>query len=287
MKALQSIIKPLPQWLILGLLLILQSAQAEIRVTYYVPGPDGSPIAATDEQGNVKWVKHYRSFGEEIEQGPAYRHNRISYTGHVKDRGTGLVYMGARYYNPVIGRIYGVDPAAVIPGDPRTFNRYAYAHNNPYRYIDPDGRWLEDVFIGIPSVGIGVYSLYNNVKDGNYTAAGVDVAGIGVDVGAIFAPAVPGGAGLAIKASREGAKKATKSATELSKSAQKGIRSLEKRVVEHEKKLADFKANPTVRPGMEGQPESVIKAAQESRIRHLEKEIQTFKENIEKLKGGQ
>ena len=38
---------------------------------------------------------------------------------------------------------------------------------------------------------------------------------------------------------------------------------------------------------MEGQPESVVKAAQESRIRHLEKEIQTFRENIEKLKGGQ
>lgn len=37
---------------------------------------------------------------------------------------------------------------------------------------------------------------------------------------------------------------------------------------------------------MEGQPESVIKAAQESRIRHLEKEVKTFRENIEKLNGG-
>ena len=45
-------------------------------------------------------------------------------------------------------------------------------------------------------------------------------------------------------------------------------------------------ANPAVRPGMEGQPKEVIEAAQQSRIRHLEKEIQTFKENIEKLTGG-
>lgn len=80
---------------------------------------------------------------------------------------------------------------------------------------------------------------------------------------------------------------AAKGTKELTKSAEKGIRSLEKRIAEHHEKLADFKANPTVRLGMEGQPESVIKAAQESRIRHLEKEIQTFKENIEKLKGGQ
>lgn len=74
---------------------------------------------------------------------------------------------------------------------------------------------------------------------------------------------------------------------ELTKEAQKGIRSLEKRIAEHEKKLADFNENPTVRPGMEGQSESTIKKAQESRVRHLEKEIQTFRENIEKLKGGQ
>ncbi|MEX3012465.1 hypothetical protein AB3538_07050 [Acinetobacter baumannii] len=35
---------------------------------------------------------------------------------------------------------------------------------------------------------------------------------------------------------------------------------------------------------MEGQPVSVIKAAQEARIRHLEKEIQTFKENIKNFR---
>lgn len=71
------------------------------------------------------------------------------------------------------------------------------------------------------------------------------------------------------------------------KEAQAGIRFLEKRIAEHEKKLADFKANPTVRPGMENQPKEVIEAAQKSRIRHLEGEIQTFKENIEKLKSGE
>jgi hypothetical protein len=72
-------------------------------------------------------------------------------------------------------------------------------------------------------------------------------------------------------------------AKSLSTSAQKGIRSLEKRIVEHEKKLADFKANPTVRPGMEGQPQKAIENAQQSRIRHLEKEIDTFINNIKKL----
>jgi RHS repeat-associated protein len=74
---------------------------------------------------------------------------------------------------------------------------------------------------------------------------------------------------------------------ELSREAQRGIRSLEKRIAEHQAKLAHFKANPTVRPGMEGQPKKVIDAAQQSRIRHLQKEIQTFKNNIEKLRRGE
>jgi len=34
----------------------------------------------------------------------------------------------------------GMDPAGVDPNDPRTFNRFAYANNNPYKYVDPDGR---------------------------------------------------------------------------------------------------------------------------------------------------
>ncbi|WP_232463855.1 hypothetical protein [Methylovulum psychrotolerans] len=72
----------------------------------------------------------------------------------------------------------------------------------------------------------------------------------------------------------------------LGKQAEKGIRSLEKRIAEHEQKLNDFKANPTVRPGMEGQPQEVIEAAQQARINHLEKEIQTFKNNIDKLTNG-
>ncbi|MEC8926136.1 MAG: RHS repeat-associated core domain-containing protein, partial [Pseudomonadota bacterium] len=59
------------------------------------------------------------------------------YTGHVGDN-TGLVYMQARYYDPVIGRFYSNDPIGFR--DVHSFNRYAYANNNPYKYTDPDGR---------------------------------------------------------------------------------------------------------------------------------------------------
>ena len=73
---------------------------------------------------------------------------------------------------------------------------------------------------------------------------------------------------------------------ELSAEKQRAIRSLEKRIEEHEKKLADFKANPTVRPGMENQPQSVIDKQWNARINHLETEIRTFKNNIGKIREG-
>ena len=37
-------------------------------------------------------------------------------------------------------RFIQVDPAPVEPNNIHSFNRYAYGNNNPYKYVDPDGR---------------------------------------------------------------------------------------------------------------------------------------------------
>jgi RHS repeat-associated protein len=68
------------------------------------------------------------------------------YTGHVEDHDLKLTYMQQRYYDPVIGRFYSNDPVGFSADKPMMFNRYAYANNNPYRYIDPDGRKPGDAF---------------------------------------------------------------------------------------------------------------------------------------------
>jgi RHS repeat-associated protein len=57
----------------------------------------------------------------------------------VADAASGLMYMQQRYYDPVIGRFLSTDPDPVN-GLGTNFNRYAYVGNNPYRYVDPDGR---------------------------------------------------------------------------------------------------------------------------------------------------
>lgn len=48
--------------------------------------------------------------------------------------------MQQRYYDPIIGRFYSNDPVGFKTSNPMMFNRYAYANNNPYKYVDPDGR---------------------------------------------------------------------------------------------------------------------------------------------------
>ena len=44
------------------------------------------------------------------------------------------------------GRFLSIDPVVTDANTGSSFNRYAYAKNNPYIYVDPDGR--RDIYIG-------------------------------------------------------------------------------------------------------------------------------------------
>ena len=51
---------------------------------------------------------------------------------------TGLVAIGARYYDPALGRFISVDPVMDL-ADPQQWHGYAYANNNPVTWSDPTG----------------------------------------------------------------------------------------------------------------------------------------------------
>jgi RHS repeat-associated protein len=88
----------------------------------------------------VIWRERYEPYGDRIDEPPAAQTNTRWHTGHVQDPDTGLVYAGARYYDPTLGRFLSIDPAGPNPNNLHSINRYAYGNNNPYRYVDPDGR---------------------------------------------------------------------------------------------------------------------------------------------------
>lgn len=63
------------------------------------------------------------------------------YTGKERDSESGLDNFGKRYDSSSMGRF--MTPDAFYKdshvGDPQSWNEYAYARNNPLRYVDPTG----------------------------------------------------------------------------------------------------------------------------------------------------
>lgn len=64
----------------------------------------------------------------------------VTFAGEITDSPTGLVYLGARYYDPTIGRFCALDPELGRLSMPQTMNRYVYCVNNPLIFCDPSGR---------------------------------------------------------------------------------------------------------------------------------------------------
>ncbi|MGW0120201.1 polymorphic toxin-type HINT domain-containing protein [Streptomyces sp. NPDC003327] len=65
------------------------------------------------------------------------------FVGGTKDLDTGLTHIGAREYDPNLGRFISVDPLLEIE-KLQTLTGYSYAANNPVTFSDPTGLGLDD-----------------------------------------------------------------------------------------------------------------------------------------------
>ena len=106
-------------------------------VSYYHTDRLGSVRAMTDASGTLVGDRHdYAPFGEDTAPVPG---NPMRFGGKQLDAETALHYFEARYYRQTWGRFTQVDPASGWASDPQSWNRYAYARNNPLKYVDPTG----------------------------------------------------------------------------------------------------------------------------------------------------
>lgn len=102
-----------------------------------------------------------------------------------------------------------------------------------------------------------------------------------------------GGVGKSIlnSASNFFAKGATKTGASLTKSQLKSISSLESQIATHQTKLAEYIKNPIKfdnKGFLKNAPNDAVRQKIiQSRINHLNQEIKTFKNNIQKIRNGQ
>lgn len=117
----------------------------------------GSTEVVTDDVGVVVSRFSYDAWGERRDAGtwavaltpiydPLYS-NPKNFTGHQGLDDIGLVHMGGRVYDPVLGRCLSADPVAQAPELSQSHNRYSYVMNNPLSMTDPTGySWLSSFF---------------------------------------------------------------------------------------------------------------------------------------------
>ena len=173
-----------------------------IGALLYVKDYLGSVRAVVNVRtGDVYKASKYLAYGSELSvpQMPASSLPsnfsltlRAGYTGQEDqdvDFGTGLTDFGARQYSPALRRWLTPDP---LSEQAYGTSPYAFCNSNPVNYVDVDGEF-PDLVWDLASIGLGVKSLVENVRDGNTRAAIGDGLGIAVDVLAAAVPVLPSG----------------------------------------------------------------------------------------------
>jgi RHS repeat-associated protein len=122
------------------------------KVTHAHPDPSGSPAMLSDASGLVAAREHYRPYGDKLFS--PNTNESAGFANKAFDASTNLSYMSARYYNPTLGRFISPDPVHFVEGNIHSFNRYAYANNNPMRYIDPTGMFTEETAKEADKMGV-------------------------------------------------------------------------------------------------------------------------------------
>jgi len=124
--------------------------QDESKSLWYVSGHLGGTNLLLDDSGQMASEVIYYPYGltrYTMNEKPI----RYRFTGKELDA-SDLYYYGARFYDPVATSFLSVDPLWLHTSQrgvarPEYLHSYAYANNNPQRYVDPDGRVATAVVI--------------------------------------------------------------------------------------------------------------------------------------------
>ncbi len=149
----------------------------------------GSVIGIIDEHGEMCYEAKYDAWGnQEVVR------NDIGfirgYTGHEEMPEFGLVNMNARLYDPMLGRFLSPDDFVQMPENSQNFNRYAYCLNNPLKYSDPSGNFIQWPLVALAAWQAGMTSWANGDSFMSGAAQGAAVSivsqGFAYGIGSAF-----------------------------------------------------------------------------------------------------
>ena len=174
----------------------------ETTLTYYHLG---SWTTITDAEGNLEQEASFDAWGnirsasdwtspmsEKLLFDRGYTgHEHLYFYGRMPGSNPStdlsLINMNGRMYDPIMSSFLSVDNYVQCPENSQNFNRYAYCLNNPLKYTDPDGEWVQYVVGGL----LGAFNGYSIGKAAGLTgwdlawstvggaAVGAATAGIG------------------------------------------------------------------------------------------------------------
>ncbi|MFD0782360.1 RHS repeat domain-containing protein [Micromonospora azadirachtae] len=105
-------------------------------VTWLFTDRQGTQHTSVNATTQALTTRRQTPFGSPRGADPVWA-NPKGFVGGDKDL-NGLTHLGARDYDPILGRFISVDPLQDLT-DPQQWNGYAYAHNSPVTSSDPSG----------------------------------------------------------------------------------------------------------------------------------------------------
>ena len=150
---------------------LIASVDREGKTLFYHFDQAGNTLALTGGDGEVVASYAYSPFGLSKEMGEA-GDNPFTYSGCfgvMREKTGDLYFMQHRTYAAGLGRFLQKDPLGIEGG----VNLYAYAGNNPLRYVDPAGTLLMEAFLLLKVTGkvVGIVTTAAGVGKMGYTAA--------------------------------------------------------------------------------------------------------------------
>ncbi|WP_406516078.1 polymorphic toxin-type HINT domain-containing protein [Streptomyces sp. NBC_00873] len=107
------------------------------KVTYLMADTQASTQLAVDAKTGTTTRRRYTPFGDN-RSGNLPAGTDHGFLGKTEDTTTGLSLLGARAYDPKLGRFLSPDPLST-PYDPQNLSAYSYSGNDPINYSDPTG----------------------------------------------------------------------------------------------------------------------------------------------------